>query len=145
MWHEICYACMNDRGKVQTSAIFFVCGQTQSSKSYIVFRMLHNLKELFYPIPTKIIYCYGEYQKEFDKLPPKVELVEGFPNSLSDMVRNHLDNFMTQCSNNQWVAHLFTHSSHHCGISIVYLTQNLFLPGKLSCMISLNSHYMIIF
>ena len=49
--------------------------------------MLRHLKELFYPVPTKIIYCYGEYDKEFDELPPKVELIEGFPYNLSDMVR----------------------------------------------------------
>ena len=50
--------------------------------------MLCHLKELFYPVPTKI-YCYGEYDKEFDELPPNVELIEGFPYNLSDMVRAH--------------------------------------------------------
>ena len=30
-------------------------------------------------------------------------------------------------------------------IVVMYLTQNLFPPGKLSCTISLNSHYMITF
>ena len=35
--------------------------------------------------------------------------------------------------------------SHHKGISVLYLTQNLFPPGKLSRTISLNSHYFIIF
>jgi hypothetical protein len=31
------------------------------------------------------------------------------------------------------------------GVSVLYLTQNLFPPGKLSRTISLNSHYMLIF
>ena len=62
-----------------------------------------------------MIYCYGEYQKEFDELPPNVELVQGFPDNLSDMVRGHdhslivLDDLMLQCSNDQRVADLFTH------------------------------------
>ena len=83
-------------------------------------------EELFYPVPTKIIYSYGEYQKEFDELPPNVELVEGFPDNLSDMVRNHdhslvvLDVLMTQCSNDQRVADLFTRGSRHRGISALY-------------------------
>ena len=47
---------------------------------------LHHLEEMFYPVATKIIYCYGEYQKEFDELHPNVELIEGFPDNLSDMV-----------------------------------------------------------
>ena len=113
--------------------------------------MLRHLEELFYPVPTKIIYCYGEYQREFDELPPNVELMEGFPDNLSDMVHGHdnslivLDDLMSQCSNDQRVADLFTHNSHHRGISILYLTQHLFPPGKLSRTISLNSHYLVIF
>ena len=51
--------------------------------------MLRYLEKLFYPVPTKIIYCYGEYQKEFDELPPNVELTEGFPDHLNEMVRGH--------------------------------------------------------
>jgi hypothetical protein len=40
---------------------------------------------------------------------------------------------------------LFTKGSHHKGVSVMYLTQNLFPPGKQSRTISLNSHYMIVF
>ena len=119
----------------------------------IVFQALHVtlFGRAVLSVLTKIIYCYGEYQKEFDDLPPNMELVEGFPDHVNDMVRGHdhsllvLDDLMSQCSNNQRVADLFTPGSHHHRISIVYLTQNLFPPGKLSRMISLNSHYFVIF
>ena len=113
--------------------------------------MLRNLEELFDPVPSKVLYCYGEYQKEFDELPPNVEVMDGFPDNLNDMLRSHdnslvvLDHLMAQCSNDQRVSDLFTCGSHHRGISVLYLTQNLFPPGKLSRTISLNSHYMIIF
>ena len=113
--------------------------------------VLRYLEELFYPVPTKIIYCYGEYQKEFDELPPVMELTKGFPDHLNDMVRGHdhslvvLDDLMSQCSNDQRVADLFMRGSHHRGISVVYLTQNLFPPGKLSRTTSFNSHYFVIF
>ena len=52
---------------------------------------------------------------------------------------------MCQCSNDQRVSDLFTRGSHHRGLTVMYLTQNLFPPGKLSRTISLNSHYMIVF
>ncbi len=55
-----------------------------------------------------------------------------------------LDDLMSQCSNNPCVADLFTRGLHHRGISVLYLTQNLFPSGKLSRTISLNSHYMLI-
>ena len=137
--------------RFKTPANFYVCGQTQAGKSHFTRRMLRHLEELFYPVPTKIIYCYGEYQKKFDELPPNVELMEGFPDNVNDMVRGHdhslvvLDDLMAQCSNDQRVADLFTRGSHHRGISVLYLTQNLFPPGKLSRTISLNSHYFVIF
>ena len=68
------------------------------------------------------------------------ELTKGHDNSLIV-----LDDLMSQCSNDPRVADLFTRGSHHRGISVLYLTQNLFPPGKLSRTISLNSHYMLIF
>ena len=43
-----------------------------------------------------------------------------------------LDGLMSQCSNDQRVVDLFTHGSHHRGITVLFLTQNLFPPGKLS-------------
>jgi hypothetical protein len=52
--------------RFKTPANFYFSGQTQSGKSYMVRRMLNNLEEMFHPLPSKIIYCYGEYQKEFD-------------------------------------------------------------------------------
>ncbi len=137
--------------RFRTPGNFFICGQTQCSKSYMVCQMLNHLEEMFYPLPTKIMYCYGECQKEFDEFPLDVELIEGFPNNLSELTKGHdnslivLDDLMSQCSNDSRVADLFTRGSHHRGISVMYPTQNLFPPGKLSRTISLNSHYKLVF
>ena len=146
---SLLFAMMDVRFK--TPANFYICGQTQCGKSYMVRQMLNHLEEMFYPFPTKIIYCYGEYQKEFDEFPLNVQLLEGFPNDIGELTKGHdnslivLDDLMSQCSNDPCVADLFTRGSHHRGISVLYLTQNLFPPGKLSRTISLNSHYMLIF
>ena len=64
--------------RFKTPANFYICGQTQCGKSNMVRRMLWHLEDLFHPVPTKVVYCYGAYQKEFDELPSNVELVEGF-------------------------------------------------------------------
>jgi hypothetical protein len=104
-------------------------------------------------VPTKIIYCYGIYQKEFEQmlqLIPNLTLVEGFPDNLCEMTRGHdnllvmLDNLMPQCSNDPRVSDLFTRNSHHLGMSVLYLTQNLFPPGERSRTISLNSNILIV-
>ena len=68
--------------RFKTPANFYICGQSQSGKSYLVRSMLRNLEELFHPVPTGIIYCYGEYQKELQELLqalPNIQFVEGFP------------------------------------------------------------------
>ena len=43
------------------------------------------------------------------------------------------------------VVDLFTKISHHRNLSVVYLTQNIFYKNKQSRMLSLNSHYLVLF
>lgn len=56
-----------------------------------------------------------------------------------------LDDLMSQFSHDQRVSDLFTRGSHHHGMSVFYLTQNLFPLCDLSRTISLNSHVLIVF
>ena len=79
---------------------------------------------------------------------PNLTFVEGFPENLNDMLCTNslviVDDLMSQCSQNQNMSDLFTKGSHHRGVSVMYLTQNLFPLGRQSQTISLNSHYMIV-
>ena len=74
-----------------------------------------------------------------------------FHDNLHDMLVNDknsliiMDDLMFECSKDQRMSELFTKFSQHRGMSVMYLTQNLFPPGKQSQTISLNSHYMIVF
>ena len=75
--------------------------------------------------------------------------MEGFSQNLNDMLCTNclviVDDLMPQCCQNQSMSDMFTKGSHHKGVSVMYLTQNLFPPGKQSRTITLNSHYMIVF
>ncbi len=68
----------------------------------MVHRMLNHLEELFHPVPSKIVYCYGEYQNQFDEFHPDVELIQGFPNNVNELTKGHdnslivLDDLMFQ-------------------------------------------------
>ena len=73
---------MDVRFKVPSN--FYISGQSQCGKSYLVRRLLSYLNELFHPVPSKVIYCYGEYQKEFDEL-HGVDFIEGFPQDLNEI------------------------------------------------------------
>ena len=123
------------------NANFSICGQSQSEKSYLVRSMLCHLKELFDPVPSKIIYCYGEYEVAFDDMRrtiSNIDFVEGFPDNLHDVLVNDknsliiMDDLMFECSKDQRMSELLTKWSYHRGMSVMYLTQNLFPPGP-SC------------
>ena len=102
---------MDVRFKVPSN--FYISGQSQCGKSYLVRRLLYHLNELFHPVPSKVIYCYGEYQKEFDEL-HGVDFIEGFPQDLNELTQGHdqtllvLDDLMSECSKDQRVSDLFT-------------------------------------
>ena len=78
---------MDVRFKVPSN--FYISGQSQCGKSYLVRRLLYYLNDLFHPVPSKVIYCYGEYQKEFDQL-HGVEFIEGFPEDLKALTRTDI-------------------------------------------------------
>ena len=66
--------------RFKTPANFYICGQSQCGKSVLVRSILNHLDELFNPVPSKIVYCYGEYQSAFDDLMqknPDITFVEG--------------------------------------------------------------------
>jgi len=80
---------------------------------------------------------------------PCVHFEEGLP-QLNDEVFDGreptmivVDDHMSDV--NQLVADIFAKISHHRDISILHLTQNLFVRNKFARTISLNSHYLLPF
>ena len=125
-----------------------VAGPTGSGKSKWVLRLIDHANEIIEPPPTRIWYCYGEFQLAFNSY-PWVHFHEGLP-ELSDRVFDGvestliiLDDLMSET--NQLVANIFTKISHHRNISILHLTQNLFDKNKYARTISLNAHYLVLF
>ena len=83
---------------------------------------------------------------------PLVTFVEGIPEDIPSLFPPNcrpgiliLDDLMRNCSDDERILDLFTKVSHHCDVTCIYLTQNLFPPGKFSRSISLNAHYVITF
>ena len=55
-----------------------MAGPTGCGKTEFIFRLIENVEEMIVPCPTRILYCYGEWQPSFAKY-PKVEFNEGLP------------------------------------------------------------------
>ena len=55
-----------------------VVGPTSCGKKRFVFRLIDNAVSMLEPRPSKIMYCYGEYQQLFCRY-PRVFFHEGLP------------------------------------------------------------------
>ena len=54
---------------VQAAAVESVAGPTSCGKTQFTFRLIQNASQMISLAPTKIYYCYGEYQPIFAKYP----------------------------------------------------------------------------
>jgi len=103
---------------------------------------------MIYQPPSRIHYCYGEYQLIFNKY-PQVQFHEGLPELSNEAFDSReptlmiVDDLMSET--NQLVADIFTKRSHHRNISILYLIQNVFDKNKYVRTITLNAHYLVLF
>lgn len=139
-----------------TPTTILICGSTQSGKTYFTKLLLQNAKGMFTKPVQKIIYAYSEYQNIFDDMKttnPGIIFHQGLP-SKEDIDQytediGHtvlvLDDLMLKIVQSEDCVHLFTVTSHHRNVSLIFLTQNLYPPGKYSRTISLNCLNVILF
>ena len=139
--------------RFKTPSSIMISGPSQCRITLLTLKLLKNTEEIFTGEIHKIIYCYGAYQPcfaEFKEHIPNIEFVQGFPETILDFFENQpgiliVDDLMGSCSNDQLMADIMTKHSHHRNITVVYIVQNLFPPGKFSRTISLNCHYIFAF
>ena len=106
------------------------------------------MEELFVKPPAKIHYCYGAWQDGFrDMEDAGIHFHEGVPTTFH--LRKWfpkggllvLDDLMVEGSEDKEFLDLFTKHSHHQNITVLYLCQDMFPPGKYAKSISRNAHY----
>ena len=124
------------------------CGKTEF--------MLKVMKEqLIQPFASRIIVQYGEWQKAYDTLktiyPYQIEFTKTFDEatyrSLKPEQRNIvvLDDQMLDGSDSAVIARLFVQGSHHRNLSVIFMLQNLYHPGKFIRDITRNTDYFVLF
>ena len=123
------------------------CGKTELTKN-----ILQNLNTLVDKQIDRIVLCYNEWQDKYEILKymeRPIEFVQGtinindFDNSINNLII--LDDLMSKCKESSDILDLFTIKSHHRNISVFLVTQNIFIKGKWTRDLNLNSSYMIIF
>ncbi len=128
-----------------------VSGPTSCGKSSWVFKLLKFRSTMISIHPKEVIYALPEGQKisipEDVKCDSTIKFVHGIPkvDQFKDKMHRLLiiDDQAADCGDE--VVTLFTRLSHHFNISVILLTQNIFLPNPGFRTMSLNAHYIIIF
>ena len=67
-----------------------------------------------------------------------------FHRGLPDVEEIILDDLMQEVVNSKTMQDLFCQYCHHMGISVMFLTQNLFQQGKCARTIALNTHVLVL-
>lgn len=124
-------------------------GPTGGGKTQFVLKFLKHLDALVDTPIVEIVWCYSEYQNSYETMHnPLVRFHHGLPD-MKDFAPNSgarlivIDDMMRESDGR--IVDLFTKGSHHRGISIMFITQNLFHQGSGFREISLNTHYMVCF
>ena len=132
-----------------------IAGPTGCGKTCLVYKILKNKYNFSLPV-ARVLYCYGVFQKmykdmgkhvsniEFHKDLPKLEKIKEFAedNTFKVVV---LDDLMEKVLDNLDAQQLFTKFCHHYNFTTIFLTQNVFAPGKCARNISLNTLLLILF
>jgi hypothetical protein len=147
--------------KTRTHSPFtaIVSGPTGSGKTQFSKRWLCNFQHVIEfkddegvkaapPAVLKVLWCYGIWQKGYEKpYPPRVSCTyfDGLP-SLEEILEDKphilvIDDLMSQVIGDVTLSDLFTKVSHHNNLSVLFLTQNLFPEGKYSRTINRNTQH----
>ena len=129
-----------------------VVGPSSSGKTVFVERLLRERNKFFHGNTSKVYYCYGAWQDKFHGMKqrgirfhkgiPTVEDIHKWFNGGGVLI---LDDLMDEGGNDKTILDLFTKHSHHNNVTVLYLCQDMFPPGKYAKTISRNAHYIVAF
>ena len=121
-----------------------IAGSSGMGKTWLVLELLRNADKCMEALPSQIIICYGceqPFYDEFKGLGYPVTLHKGImkkdPPSGSLIIFDDLQHEADK------ILPYFTKLAHHLGVSVVYITQNIFLKQNRN--LTLNSNYIILF
>lgn len=129
-----------------------VCGPSNSGKTMWVRKFLEHLDYLGRDFPSKqVLWCHGQSQA-LHSVPinnVSVKYYEGMPSIEEIKVESPsiliIDDLASEIQDDLNLLNLFTKHSHHLGISVIFITQSIYPPGKHMKTVATNSNYDILF
>ena len=138
---------------IKTPCTIGIYGSRATGKSYFTKQLLLHQEIFVYPIFEKVIWIYKHYQTTiFDDLKQKFQdklvLMDEFPDFTSLPKQKNtvfiIDDFLTETVNSDEIKELYI-NGRHLNISVICLSQNMFIKGKHTITMNRNTDYLVIF
>ena len=131
----------------------FVSGPSRCGKTVFVSKLLENIYAFAKVPPTKVIYVYKVWQQKFEELLSLgVNFKKDYDNIVNDIKASIsgepilvIFDDLIGSSSLKDIADLFTVDARHMNISLVFLTQRMFVNDESFRQISQNCDYFVIF
>ena len=140
----------------QSGSPNMIVGPINSGKTFWVKRLLSH--QMFMEPVKSILYYYGVHKRAFDEMNndtnivAPIKFVQGLPtkdniDELNDGNFHNiiLDDMMETIVKSLDMLQLFTKYCHHCNISAIFISQNVYHQGPYAHSISLNNHVLFLF
>ena len=135
--------------RLHCDKIMTVSGPSHAGKTKFTLNLLDKRTEVFKDCINRVIWCYGIFQPLlYNDLKsrgfiPYDGIIKDEELQTNDIVV--LDDLMEESKNSKDVTNMYTRTAHHKKCFIIFITQNLFPPGKEFRTRNLNTHYYVIF
>lgn len=144
---------MNYVMQLNNNSCFQIVGPSGSGKTHFVCKLLQN--EGLFKMKFKNIYWHyggdgeaGLTAKELCKL-KRIKFIKGFDNQWSDRLKFGdviiIDDLYQESNKETDFNNLFTKISRHIGVTVIFITQNLFHQGGQHRTRNLNVQYLVLF
>ena len=131
----------------------FVGGPSRCGKTFFVVDLIQNLKRICKKPPTNIIYVYKVWQPKYDEIRDMVsafiedddELIEKIKDYISNQHSLIIFDDLINSKSVKNIAELFVVDGRHMNLSLVFLSQRLFVNDEYFRQISGNCDYFCVF
>lgn len=131
----------------------FIGGPSRCGKTFFVVNLVQNLTSICQSVPTNIIYVYKVWQPKYDEIKGFVRVYLKEQEGLIDKIRNLCSEEETlvifddliNSKTLKEIADLFVVDGRHLNMSIIFLSQRLFVNDEYFRQISGNCDYFCVF
>ena len=131
----------------------FICGPSRCGKTFFVSELLENVKSFAKKPPSSVIYVYSVWQSKFDEMRKMINYFIQDDENIEERIKDRcignsslvVFDDMINSTSLPFIAKLFTVDARHLNMSVVFLTQRMFVNNEYFRQISQNSDYFCVF